>query len=120
MNDEKVILPMEEYKRLKEAEECLKLAREELKKDSQERGYYVELTVTARDTFYDHWYKTHYIQLIKPVKVVTKDEVIELLNGKLENAHENEEAMAKEVKELEAENQRLRSRNIFKRIFNIS
>ena len=32
----------------------------------------------------------------------------------------NGEDMAKEVKELEAENQRLKSRNIFQRIFNIS
>ena len=104
----RVILPWNEYQGLLKDGEALKEAREELKRDCEERGLYVETKVVVYSGgFYDGP-----LQDINPhLNIASKDEV-------LKAAQEEIDRLSVAAKDLLDENRRLRGRNLWQRIIN--
>lgn len=119
MNDKKVILTMEEYEKLKADSDALKMAKEELKKDSKERGYYVEFNIPWERLGQDHYYNNRYITRMEPIKIFTRDEALELAQSRVDEAHADVKALLDKVEGLERRYERLSHRNFFQRLFNI-
>ena len=117
-NEKKVILSLEEYEKLKADSEALTLTKEELKKDCEERGYYVDLTLRWEPNgSYGRFYNGRFINLASPLRVITKDEALELAQETIDELQKDKEALISKVNSLEGELRYIRSRNLIQRIF---
>lgn len=107
-DEKKVLVPWDEYQGLLEDGKALKIAREELKKDCEERGLYVE----TKFVVYGGAFFGGPLQDINPrISIASKDEV-------LKAAQEEIEYLGKQVKEMEKTIDHLKNRNLWGRIFN--
>ena len=112
----KVIVPWEEYQGLLKDSESLKEAREELKKDCKERGTYMEYKI-----FLSAGNLTgisHVLEDSARISIISKEESlkkaqeeIDRLSGAVKNVKDIAEQHEKTI-------DRLRSRNLWERIFN--
>ena len=111
----KVILPWDEYQELLEDGKALKVVREELKKDCEERGLYVETkTVVYYGGFYDGP-----LQDIDPrISIASKDEVLKAAQEEIDKIALQAKYLDGRVKELEKTVDHLMKRNLWQRIFN--
>lgn len=113
--EKKVILPWDEYQGLLKDGEALKEAREELKKDCEERGLYVETkTVVYYGGFFDGP-----LQDINPrLSIASKDEVLKAAQEEIDRMALVAENLKERVVEMEKTIDRLEKRNLCDRIFN--
>lgn len=111
----KVILPWDEYQGLLKDGEALKEAREELKRDCEERGLYVETkTVVYYGGFCDGS-----LQDINPrLNIASKDEVLKAAQKEMDRIVLQAKYLDGRVKELEKTIDHLTKRNLWQRIFN--
>ena len=113
--EKKVILPWNEYQDLLKDGEALKEAREELKRDCEERGLYVETKVVVYSGgFYDGP-----LQDINPrINIASKDEVFKAAQEEIDKIALQAKYLNGRVKELEKTIDHLKNRNLWDRIFN--
>ena len=112
----KVIVPWEEYQRLSTAMDDVVRAREELAKDSKERGFYVDTTMIFTDygTVCSPLYRTKNL-----INIVSKDEVLEAAQKEIDRLSTLAESLSRQLDEKERTIERLKSRRLLARIFNI-
>ena len=112
----KVLVPWCEYQELLKDSEALKEAREELKKDCKERGTYMEYKIYLSA---DNLTGLSYISSDIPrLSIISKEESIKKAQNEIDRLSE----VVKNVKDIAEQHEktidRLRSRNLWKRIFN--
>jgi hypothetical protein len=114
-DEKKVILPWDEYQRLLKDGEALKEVREELKRDCEERGLYVETKVVVYSGgFYDGP-----LQDIDPrISIASKDEVLKAAQEEMDKIALQAKYLDGRVKQLEKTVDHLKNRNLWDRIFN--
>lgn len=109
-NTKKVILSWDEYQDLLKDGEALKLAKEELEKDCKERGLYVE------NIMYFYEQLTFFERSINPrLNIYSKDTVLEIAANEIDRLSNLVKSI---VEEKNKEIARLKSRNLWQRIFN--
>ena len=112
----KVLVPWDEYQGLLEDSKALKVAREELKKDCEERGLYVE---TKTVIFSGGFYYDGPLQDLNPrISIASKDEVLKAAQKEMDKIALSAKYLDGRVKELEKTVDRLTKRNLWQRIFN--
>lgn len=113
--EKKVILPWDEYQDLLKDGEALKEAREELKRDCEERGLYVETKVVVYSGgFYDGP-----LQDINPrINIASKDEALKAAQDEIDRMALVAKNFKERVNQLEKTVDRLKNRNLWDRIFN--
>ena len=123
-NEKKVILSLEEYEKLKADSEALTLAKEELKKDCEERGYYINMNILLfhenRYDFYGTYYPSYNARFLDekpPLNIISKDETLKLAQARIEELERHDKALLEETRELEAKIKELHNRSLFQRIF---
>ena len=111
----KVILPWEEYQGLLDDREALKEAREELRKDCEERGLYVETKfVVYSGVFFDGP-----LQDINPrLGIASKDEAFKAAQEEIDKIALQAKYLDGRVKQLEKTVNRLTKRNLWQRVIN--
>ena len=111
----KVILPWDEYQGLLKDSEALKEAKEELKRDCEERGLYVETKLVV----YSGGFFDGPLQDINPrISIASKDEVLKAAQEEIDKIALQAKYLDGRVKELEKTVDRLTKRNLWDRIFN--
>ena len=111
----KVLVPWDEYQGLLEDGKALEVVREELKKDCEERGLYVEtkLVVYSGD-FFDGP-----LQDINPrISIASKDEVLKAAQEEMDKIALQAKYLDGRVKQLEKTVDHLTKRNLWQRIIN--
>lgn len=114
-DEKKVLVPWDEYQGLLKDSEALKEVREELKRDCEERGLYVEtkLVIYSGD-FFDGP-----LQDINPrISIASKDEVLKAAQEEMDKIALQAKYLDGRVKELEKTIDHLKNRNLWERIFN--
>ena len=113
--EKKVILPWDEYQGLLKDGEALKEVREELKRDCEERGLYVETKVVV----YSGGFFDGPLQDIDPrISIASKDEVLKAAQEEIDKIALQAKYLDERVKQLEKTVDHLKNRNILDRIFN--
>lgn len=111
----KVILPLDEYQGLLKDSEALKEAREELKRDCEERGLYVETNLVV----YSGSFFEGPLQDINPrLNIASKDEVLKAAQEEIDKIALLAKYLDRRVKELKEDIDRLTKRNLWQRIIN--
>ena len=113
--EKRVILPWDEYQGLLKDSEVLKEAREELKRDCEERGLYVETKFTVyQGSFFDGP-----LQDINPrLNIASKDETLKAAQEEIDRMALVAENFKERVEEMEKTIERLTKRNLWQRIIN--
>lgn len=113
--EKKVILSWDEYQGLLKDSEALKEAREELKRDCEERGLYVETKfVVYQGGFFDGP-----LQDINPrLGIASKDETLKAAQEEIDRMALVAKNFKERVEETEKTIDRLTKRNLWQRIFN--
>ncbi len=111
----KVILPWDEYQGLLKDSEALKEAREELKRDCEERGLYVETKfVVYQGGFFDGP-----LQDINPLLgIASKDETLKAAQEEIDRMALVAKNFKEQVEEMKKTIDCLTKRNLWQRIFN--
>lgn len=111
----KVILPWDEYQGLLKDSETLKEAREELKRDCEERGLYVE----TKFVVYYGGFHDGPLQDINPrLGIASKDETLKAAQEEIDRMALVAKNLKERVEEMEKTIDRLTNRNLWQRIFN--
>ena len=111
----KVILPWDEYQGLLKDSEALEEAREELKKDCEERGLYVETKVVVYSGgFYDGPLQ----DLNSRLSIASKDEVLKAAQEEIDRMAFVAKNLKERVEDMEKTIDRLKNRNLWERINN--
>ena len=113
----KVIVPWEEYQGLLKDSESLKEAREELKKDCKERGTYIEYKIfLSTDSHLTGI--SHILEDSARISIISKEESLKEAQNEIDRLL----VVVKNVKDIAEQHEktidRLRSRNLWERIFN--
>lgn len=113
--EKKVILPWDEYQGLLKDGEALEEVREELKRDCEERGLYVETkTVVYYGGFFDGP-----LQDINPrLNIASKDEALKAAQEEIDRMALVAKNLKEQVEEMEKTIDRLTKRNLWQRIIN--
>lgn len=112
----KVLVPWEEYQGLLKDSESLKEVREELKKDCKERGTYMEYKIfLSTDNLTGI---SHILEDSARISIISKEESLKEAQNEIDRLLE----VVKNVKDIAEQHEktidRLRSRNLWERIFN--
>ena len=114
-DEKKVLVPWDEYQGLLKDGEALKEAREELMRDCEERGLYVERKVVV----YSGGLFDGPLQDINPrLSIASKEEVLKAAQEEMDKIALQAKYLDGRVKELEKAIDRLKNRNLWDRIFN--
>ncbi len=115
--EKRVILPWDEYQGLLKDSEALKEAREELRRDCEERGLYVE----TKTVFYygDFYYYDGPLRDINPrLNIASKDETLKAAQEEIDRMALVAKNFKERAEETEKTIDRLTKRNLWQRIFN--
>ena len=113
--EKKVILPWDEYQGLLKDGDALKEVREELKKDCEERGLYVE----TKTVFYQGGFFDGPLQDLNPrISIASKDEVLKAAQEEIDRMTLVAKNLNGQVKEMEKTVNHLMKRNLWQRIIN--
>lgn len=113
--EKKVILPWDEYQGLLKDSEALKEVREELKRDCEERGLYVESKLVV----YSGCFFDGPLQDINPrISIASKDEVFKVTKEEIDRITLVAKSLKEQVEEMEKTIDHLTNRNLWQRIFN--
>ena len=113
--EKKVILPWDEYQGLLKDSEALIDAKEELRKDCKERGFYVETKLV----FYNGSFYEGPLQDLNPrLSITSKDETLEAAQEEIERLSKNAKRLSEQLEEKERAIEHLKCRNLWKRILN--
>lgn len=111
----KVLVPWDEYQGLLKDSEALKEAREELKRDCEERGLYVE----TKFAVYQGGFFDGPLQDINPhLGIASKDETLKAAQEEIDRMALVAKNFKEQVEEMEKTIDRLTKRNLWQRIFN--
>lgn len=111
----KVLVPWDEYQGLLEDGKALKVAREELKKDCEERGLYVETKLVV----YISSFSNGSLQDLNPrLSIASKDEVLKAAQEEIDRIALQAKNLDEQVKQLEKTIDHLKNRSLWDRIFN--
>lgn len=112
----KVFVPWDEYQELVKDSEDLKKAREELKKDCEERGTYIEYKIYLSTENLTGI--SHICSDIPRLSIISKEESLK----KAQNEIDRLSVMVKNIKDIAEQHEktidRLKNRNLWERIFN--
>lgn len=110
MDSKKVIIPLEEYEALLKDREALAEAIKELKKDCKERGLYVEYVIQHFSWYNaDSFSNADYAEAC--LHIMSKEEVLSAAQNEINR-------LSTLAKDLVNENEKLKNRNLWGRIFN--
>jgi hypothetical protein len=111
----KVLVPWDEYQGLLKDSEALKEAREELKRDCEERGLYVE----TKFVVYYGGFHDGPLQDINPrLNIASKDETLKAAQEEIDRMTLVAKNLNGQVKEMEKTVNHLMKRNLWQRIIN--
>ena len=110
----KVLVPWDEYQGLLKDSEALKEVREELKRDCEERGLYVESKLVV----YSGCFFDGPLQDINPrISIASKDEVLKAAQEEMDKIALQAKYLDGRVKELKDDKNSITKRNQWQRIF---
>lgn len=111
----RVLVPWDEYQELLKDSEALKEAKEELKRDCEERGLFVETKLTI---YYGNFLDGPLQDINPHLSIASKDKTLKAAQEEIDRMALVAKNLKEQVEEMEKTIDRLTKRNLWQRIFN--